>query len=287
MKKLFGGIDLTWKKLIISSILIGVITALIAIIPIFRFTSFEGITTTLEAWILFGIIIIMNSKSSKDSALKCFVFFLISQPLIYLIQVPFSWQGWHLFSYYKFWFMWTILCIPMGYIGYYIKKDKWWGYLILFPMILLTAESLNTYAQYFTFSYPKYSLICLFCASAMIIYPIYLFNNKKIQIFGATLSTILILIITVLNILNPYVYHTCLSYPSDNKSIDNTYKIYLKDNKYGNLEIKYNENVEDYMIYADFKKEGKTKFYIEDNNGNIEEFDIIIKRTTYDIEKVK
>ena len=30
--------------------------------------------------------LLLNSKSAKDSALKCFAFFLISQPLVYLIQ---------------------------------------------------------------------------------------------------------------------------------------------------------------------------------------------------------
>ena len=95
--KLFGGINLTWPKLIIFALAAAVFTALMAIIPIFKNTSFITITATFEVWILFGIIIIMNSRSNLDSALKCFVFFLISQPLIYLIQVPFSWQGWGLF----------------------------------------------------------------------------------------------------------------------------------------------------------------------------------------------
>lgn len=53
---------------------------------------------TLEAWVFFAVIIIANAKSSLDSALKTFVFFLISQPLIYLLQVPFTWQGWGSFS---------------------------------------------------------------------------------------------------------------------------------------------------------------------------------------------
>ena len=65
----------------------------------------------------------MNSKSAKESALKCFIFFLISQPLIYLFQDIVT--GKHLFiTYYRYWFMWTIACVPMGYIGYYMKKDK-------------------------------------------------------------------------------------------------------------------------------------------------------------------
>ena len=77
--KVFGGINLTWPKVIIAAVIAGVITAVIAIIPQLRYTSFIGITVTFEVWILFGIIIIMNSKSNLDSALKCFVFFLISQ----------------------------------------------------------------------------------------------------------------------------------------------------------------------------------------------------------------
>ena len=61
-----------------------------ALIPITADTSFRDIAIKFECWILFGIIIICNSKNPKDSALKCFVFFLISQPLVYLIQVPLS-----------------------------------------------------------------------------------------------------------------------------------------------------------------------------------------------------
>lgn len=89
MKKLFGEIDFTWKKLIVFAILAGVYTAVMALIPITKDTSFRDIAIHFEVWILFGIIIICNSKSSKDSALKCFIFFLISQPLVYLLQVPF------------------------------------------------------------------------------------------------------------------------------------------------------------------------------------------------------
>ena len=73
--KVFGGINLTWPKVIIAAVIAGVITAVMAIIPQFHNTSFIGITVSFEVWILFGIIIILNSKSNLDSALKCFVFF--------------------------------------------------------------------------------------------------------------------------------------------------------------------------------------------------------------------
>ena len=78
MKKLFGGINLTWKKLIVFSILIAIYVAVMMVIPITKDTSFRDIGTTFEWWILFGVLIIVNSKSPVDSMLKCFVFFLIS-----------------------------------------------------------------------------------------------------------------------------------------------------------------------------------------------------------------
>ncbi len=283
MKKLFGEINLTWKKLIIFAIVAGIYTALMAIIPIFKHTSFETIVATFEVWIFFGIIIIMNSKSNKDSALKCFVFFLISQPIIYLLQVPFSWQHWNLFGYYKYWFIWTIFCLPMGYIGYYMKKNKWWGYIILLPMIILTSFEYMTYLSYFTFSYPKYLLICLFCIGALIAYPLYIFENKKIRTVGVVISSLLIVIISIYGFINPLHYKTQIMSNGEKYKFDDTYKVYLEDAKYGKVEIIYLESIEDYFVQADFVKEGKTKITLEDVNGNKKIYNIDIKRDTYRI----
>ena len=36
---------------------------------------------------ILAIFIIVNCKNSKDAIIKCFVFFLISQPLIYLVEI--------------------------------------------------------------------------------------------------------------------------------------------------------------------------------------------------------
>jgi hypothetical protein len=130
----------------------------------------------------------MNSKSNLDSALKCFVFFLVSQPLVYLLQASFGPLGWGIFRYYKFWFIWTPFCFPMGHIGYYMKKGKWWGDLILLPTIIWTGNSYQSYFQDFLFSYPRYILVCLFCACAMILYPVVIFENKKIRIVGAVIG---------------------------------------------------------------------------------------------------
>lgn len=281
IKKIFGGIDLTWKKLIIFAIIAGVYTAIMAILPIAKDTSFSDLTITLEVWILFGIFIIMNSKSSKDSALKCFVFFLISQPLVYLIQVPFSWQGWNLFQYYKYWFMWTILTIPMGFIGYYMKKDKWWGLLILTPILIMLGEALGRYISFTMFSFPRHILTAIFCAATLIIYPLVIFNNKNIRITGTIISSLIIIVMIICNIIVPPVYSTDILSDGEEYHFDDTYKVYLKDSKYGDLKIRYEDRIECWMVHADFKKAGKTEVILEAPNSEKTIFDITIERDTY------
>ena len=284
VKKLFGEINLTWKRLIIFAVIAGVYTALITLMPSLKYTSFNTITVTFEVWIFFGIIIIMNSKSNIDAALKCFVFFLISQPLVYLIQDIVNHSNLFM-TYYGYWFMWTIATIPMGFVGYYMKKDKWWGYVILFIGILMVAEEYGTYFSKFMFSYPHYILISLFCAGTMIIYPLYIFNNKKIRITGVVISTIIIIAVTVLCIINPPIYSTDILVSGEKNQFDNTYKVYLKDSKYGNVKITYNEKIDSYLVHADFKKEGKTYMILESSDGNKVKYDLDIKRDTYKINK--
>ena len=99
--KIYGGLKMSWFAVILYAVGAAILTAAVLIIPVFKDTSVERIGVHLEAWIFFAVIIMANCKKPLESALKTFVFFLISQPLIYLLQVPFSWQGWGLFAYYK------------------------------------------------------------------------------------------------------------------------------------------------------------------------------------------
>lgn len=281
--KIFGGIDLSWSKLLIFAIAAGVYTALMSIIPQVKDTSLHTVAVSFEVWILFGLFIIMNAKSNTDSAFKCFVFFLISQPLVYLLQVPFSTQRWNLFQYYKPWFIWTILCLPMGYIGYYIKKDKWWGYIILFPMIVLTASSYSQYLSYFTYCYPYYMLISVFCAAAMILYPNVLFSGKKIKKAGTAISLLLIVGITVMTVIHPYRYSTEILSSVDGADITNEYQASLADSKYGDASVEYFEEIDAYMVHADFKKKGKSELVIKTPDGTTKRFDLIIELYRYEI----
>ena len=122
LKKVFGGLNITWPVIIIGAIAAGVYTGVMAMMPGIQDTSLTDICATFESWVLFAAIIVTNTKTPVESALKCFVFFLISQPLVYLIQVPFV--GWGIMGYYQNWIIWTIATLPLGFAGWYITKNN-------------------------------------------------------------------------------------------------------------------------------------------------------------------
>ena len=287
IKKVFGGIRLSWKRIIIIAMIAGFYAASMAIFPITKDTSFRDITVTFEVWILFGILIIMNSKSNKEAAFKCFVFFLISQPLIYLIQIPFSPVGVQILGYYKYWFIWTILTLPMGYIGYYMKKDKWWTVLILIPMLILLTIHLSTYLSEALYWFPRHLLTSLFCIASLIVYP-FILKNRTARTIGLIVTSLLLLVSIIVAFAKPKIYNTVIGF-SDSKMIgyfDQSYNAYLEDSKYGDIEIIYDEGMQLYRMDAKFKHGGETKLIIE-FKGNKEYYDLNIRYSSYEIKKSK
>ena len=284
MKKLFGEIDLTWKRTIIFAIIAGAYTAIMAMIPMAKDTSFADITVSFEVWIFFGILIIMNSKSAKDSALKCFVFFLISQPLVYLIQDVIKHSNLFI-TYYRNWVIWTVATIPMGFIGYYMKKDEWWGLLILAPILVFLGEHYSTYLSKTMFSFPYHLLTTLFCLITLIIYPIAIFNNKKNKVVGIVISILIILVMTGLALSKPSVYNTTIFVNGEEHKFDNTYKVYLTDESFGKVYIVFEKDIDDYMVNAEFKKAGKAELVLESPKGEKEIYEIDIKDHTYSVNK--
>lgn len=287
LKKLFGGTELTWPKVIILAIAAGAYTALMALLPAAKDTSFADITISFEVWILFGIFIIMNSKTPLDSALKCFIFFLISQPLVYLIQVPFSDLGFGIFSYYRYWFIWTLLTIPMGFIGHFMKRGKWWGLLILTPILILLGIHYEMFLNKTMYYFPHHLLSTVFCILTLLIYPIVIFDNKKIKAAGAIISVLIIAVMTVMALTHRSVYNTeLLSDGGEAGAVfDGSYTAYLEDSRFGDVEVTYNEAIEEYMVEAKLKHGGKTALILEGPDGTKEIYDLDIRYSDFDIEK--
>lgn len=186
--KVFGGLNMSWPAVVLFAVATAVLTAIFLIVPVFKETSFHRMGVTMEAWILFAVIIMANAKSPVESAAKVFVFFLISQPLIYLFQVPFSWMGWGLFHYYKTWFIWTLLTIPMAFIGWYINKKNWLSVVILLPVMcflgVAALESFKDAAGHF----PKHIVMALFCVMQILLYIYVFFPDIKKRLAGLLLT---------------------------------------------------------------------------------------------------
>ena len=138
VKKIFGQIDMKWWKVIVFAVVMGVYTGCIAT-WISPSSWYHSIAVTVERWVLPAVLIIVNCKKPLESAIKTFAFFLISQPIVYLVQVPFSELGWHLFSFYRYWFIITLLTFPGGFIGWFIKRDDILAGLILSVVLVILA----------------------------------------------------------------------------------------------------------------------------------------------------
>ncbi|MBR3256585.1 hypothetical protein IKG10_02890 [Candidatus Saccharibacteria bacterium] len=69
LHKIFGGLNITWPKLIIFAVIMGIYTALMAmLVP--DGNSFHDIAVTPEWWVLPAILIIVNSKKPLDADLN-------------------------------------------------------------------------------------------------------------------------------------------------------------------------------------------------------------------------
>ena len=313
----------SWIKIVIFAVIAGLYTAVMAILPAAKDTSFADITVTIECWALFGLLIIKYSSSPLDSALKCFVFFLVSQPLVYLVQVPFYEGGWSIFNYYGWWFMWTIATLPMGFIGYYMKRDKWWGLLIIAPLMCLVAATYMRYLDSVITWFPHHLLTVIFCIISVMCYPILMFKDKKIRIAGIIMAAIILVAASCAGITSEHEFYTTdilasetsasaaggitaasesgasaadttnstnksSTNAADNESVyfDDTYTAALADESYGDVSIVYEEGAELYVIHAEFKKPGETQLVITSPTSETVTYDLTIGKDTYHLERL-
>ncbi len=290
LEKLFGGLNLTWPKLIIFALLAGLYTGAMAMLPFAKGTSLADISISFEWWVLFGVLIIVNSKTPMDSALKCFVFFLISQPLVYLVQVPFYSGGWAIFAYYKNWIIWTLLTLPMGFIGHYMKKDKWWGLVILVPMMTFVGYHFFTFLRSVVAGFPYHLLSAIFCAVTVLLYPVAVFRNKKIKYVGLIIGVVLLMGAAVPSVVgHRSTYETMIltSADSGEEYFDDSYTAVLEDEAYGTISVDYEEEFDCYVLNATFTKRGETKLIVTSPEGEKVEYDITVGNNTYSLNRAE
>lgn len=197
MKKLFFGIEMTWKKVIKFALITGTLTAIVSMVPFLVRSSFNDLAVYLDAWILFALVIIMNCKDAKEAMKKTFVFFLISQPLVYLIQAIFTSEGFSIFRFYPYWAAITVLTIPGAFIAYQIKKQNILSVLILSVANCLLAYMIAYYISMMKISFPKHLFSSIFCLFLIVLFILSLLDKKKHRIIAAIIALLAFIIFAI------------------------------------------------------------------------------------------
>ena len=96
---------------------------------------------------------------------------------------------------------------------------------------------------------------------------------------------VLVIALTVMCLCNPPVYSTEIMWNGEEHRFDDTYEVSLADDKYGDVEIRYMESLEDYMVHADFRRSGSTVLTMVSPAGEITEYDLRIERDKYEVTK--
>lgn len=190
--KIFGGLNMSWPVVIVYSVLIGLYTAVVAaLVP--DGNSFHDIAVTFEAWILLALIVALNCKKPLEAGLKTFVFFLISQPLVYLFQILFFKAPWSLMGYYDFWFKLTLLTFPAAFLAWFTKKKVWWAGLIMACSNTLLVLMFVSYYNGLQSNFPNHLLSAIYCVLMMIVSIVFIlkYNIAKIICFVITVALII------------------------------------------------------------------------------------------------
>lgn len=274
---------MSWKKTILFSVVIGIIVGVLNRIPFLDNTSFQDIAIVMDMWIILALFIIINCKSCKEAIGKCFTFFLISQPIIYLVELlidvliynadfvkTFKLFFW---NYYigAGWFTWTILTIPGAFIAYQVKRDN-----ILSSIILSVAtgylalkgiyDLINTIFHNFPYHLLN-SIICLVMAYYLIFL---LLSDKKGRIITFSITTI-ILVIGLVNgiatVNKPISYLMQIGLENGNKIVE-----CIVDDE--NIATAYINDDEKSINVESSQKAGNTEIHVKDEFNNEYIYDV-------------
>lgn len=289
LKKLFGGINMTWVKVIIFAIIMGIYVGLIALlVPDKNFL--HNIAVTEERWFLPAVIIIVNCKKHWEAALKTFVFFLISQPLVYLVQVPFNSMGWQLFGYYRYWFIITCMTLPGAFIAWFIKKDN-----ILSAIILSVATcilALHAAASVINLSKNPVNNIlnAVYCTAVIVLFIAGILRQKKTRIIAAAVTiSVMLGYSAYYGLLGPKIDVMTVIDVKEELGIDlqNDWTVTSEDEKYfkGTIAVFRDDMGNHADLRVEFLKDEPGIFILTDPNGK--EYKVRVTLVENDFPKVE
>ncbi len=193
MKKLYGSLKMSWLTVILFAVATGIYTGLVMLVDVFDETSFQDIGISYEWWVIFAVIVVVNCDKSMEAMLKCFVFFLISQPLVYIVQILLgSLTADMAWLYYGgTWLPATFLTLPGGFIAYHCKKQNLLGAVILGLGNMIQAFMGVSYLYKAFHSFPHHLLSGIVCFASVFIMSFCIQKEKKYRLVSILLALIL------------------------------------------------------------------------------------------------
>ena len=181
MKTYTGERSFPWWKVLLFAAVTGVYTGAVMLFPALKDSSFQDIGISYECWIVFAVWVVTGCRRPLEAACKCFVFFLISQPLVYLTEVVFGSLSVEMACHYYFriWLPMTMLTLPGGFIAWYCKKQTVFGGIVLgiangMELLLGIVYALCVYRDF-----PHHLLTALFCFASVPAMTLLLQRTKK------------------------------------------------------------------------------------------------------------
>ncbi len=170
LRKLFGGLKMSWPATVLFALGAGVYAGIMASIPALQQTSLHDIAVSYEWWVVFAFIIASNCEKGWESALKTFVFFLISQPVIFGVEVVLGsvtpYMAWYYYS--TIWGPATLVTLPGGFIAHLITKQNALGCIILGLGCAIEGLMCVSYALRMVSNPPYHLLTAVFCLIAAV-----------------------------------------------------------------------------------------------------------------------
>lgn len=190
---------MTWGRVLLFAAAVGIYTGVVMLIPFLDETSFQDIGVAYEWWVVFAVIIVVNCKKSWEAMLKCFVFFLVSQPVIYLVQIVFGSLSFaDAWGYYlNFWLPMTVLTLPGGFIAYFCKKQNIGGAVVLGLGNTIEAVMAVTYFVMAMRKFPHHLLSGLVSVAAIVIMSFYIQKSNKRRAIALGLPIVLTAVVLV------------------------------------------------------------------------------------------
>ena len=263
LERLFTKTDITWKRLILLSAVCGIVPGLLMVPKIFRGTSLQQPGISFEFWVCMALFVAQNCEKPLEAGTKTFAFFLISQPLIYLVQVPFCWLHWQIFAYYPEWAVITLFTFPGGMLAWYTKKGNWLSVCLLSVVNFILCISLAASVHMMLGSFPRYLISSLFIMGELALFPLILFKRKPVRLLA------FVLIGAMLLLGSWYEYHLTASPDATFATDLEGTPPFEVQSAYDGVEIQ----IDGSELSVSVKSYGSFPIYIKDAEGKVWEVD--------------